>query len=77
VALDFVWADVLEEDAAAEDFVEVLLVLVFLDLGLGAAVDGPALGARLGGLKGSRRFFWAGGSPVIFFFFRDETFVSI
>lgn len=56
---------------------EVLLVLVFLDLGLGADVDGPALGARLGGLKGSRRFFWAGGSPAIFFGFRDETFVSI
>lgn len=53
----------LEVDAA-EGFV--VVVCLALPLGLGA-VDGPALdeGARLGGLKGSLRFFCAGGSPAI------------
>lgn len=60
----------MDEDAVEEDFAEGLVALLVLVLGLGlgldAVVDGPALGARLGGLKGSRRFFCAGGSPVIF-----------
>lgn len=48
---------------AEEGFVVVCLALPF---GFGA-VEGPALdeGARLGGLKGSLRFFCAGGSPAI------------
>jgi hypothetical protein len=59
----------LDEDAVEEDFAEGLVTFVVFVLGLGldVVVDGPALGARLGGLKGSRRFFCAGGSPAIFF----------
>ncbi len=46
------------------DFVVVCLDLPFDDLGA-AAGDGPALlDARLGGLKGSWRFFCAGGSVI-------------
>lgn len=63
-------AGVLDEDAIEEDFADGFVTLLVLGLGLGlgldAVVDGPALGARLGGLKGSRRFFCAGGSPVMF-----------
>lgn len=55
----------LDADAAEEGFV-VFFLSLSLPLALGA-VDGPALeeGVRLGGLKGSLRFFWAGGSPAI------------
>lgn len=55
-------------EAAELDLLVVDLVVVCLDLpfDLGAAAeDGPALlDARLGGLKGSWRFFCAGGSVI-------------
>lgn len=53
-----------ELDLPVVDFVVVCLDLLF-DLGA-AAEDGPALlDARLGGLKGSWRFFCAGGSVIL------------
>jgi hypothetical protein len=53
-----------EDDLLVVDLVVVCLALLF---GLGAAaVDGPALlDARLGGLKGSWRFFCAGPSAIL------------
>lgn len=53
----------LDADADEEDLAVVCLTL---PLALGP-VDGPALdeGVRLGGLKGSLRFFCAGGSPAM------------
>lgn len=56
-------ADV-EEEALA---VFCLALLLALGAGFDADDDGPALvdGARLGGLKGRRRFFAGWGSPAI------------
>lgn len=57
-------AEAAELDLLVVDFVVVCLDLPFDDLGA-AAGDGPALlDARLGGLKGSWRFFCAGGSVI-------------
>lgn len=44
-----------------EVFEEVVMVSFVFDLVVGAGVEGPSPGdARRGGLKGSRRRFWAG-----------------
>jgi hypothetical protein len=59
----------LEAEAVVNDLVVVDLVVVCLALLFGfgfAALDGPALlDARLGGLKGSWRFFCAGPSAMV------------
>lgn len=55
----------LEAEADELNLLVVDFVVVCLDFLWGAAEDGPALlDARLGGLKGSWRFFCAGGSVI-------------
>lgn len=63
-------AEAEEDDLAVVDLVVVCLALPF---GLDAAEDGPALlDARLGGLKGSCRFFCAGPSDIVLIFLFSE-----
>jgi hypothetical protein len=59
-----------EAEAEDEDLVVVCLALPFV---LEADVEGPAVDeARLGGLKGSRRFFCAGSPAILWWYWEWE-----